>query len=131
MTKKGQFMTKTTSFGGKKVVMYSIDGLIWSTRKDELAGIKTRLDNQKVTLDLTAKEDGEKSPETEQSENKSVVAGDEIDLAADKSDKAPNKSRSKKSNQKIKQVAKGRAAKVKAAKLSKSAKKNTGKRKAA
>lgn len=79
MAKKGQFMTKTTSFGGKKVVLYSIDGLIWSTRKEELAIIKHRLDTQKVTLDLSPKEEeGKESEETKQEED---MAQDDIELA--------------------------------------------------
>jgi hypothetical protein len=127
MAKKGQFMTKTTSFGGKKVVMYSIDGLVWSTRKDELAGIKHRLDNQKVTLDLAAKEDEEKNTESEKAE----VEGDDVEVAATDHVKSKTKASPKDSKQKIKQVAKGKAAKVKEAKLNKSAKKNSGKRKAA
>jgi hypothetical protein len=79
MAKKGQFMTKTTSFGGKKVVLYSIDGLIWSTRKEELAIIKHRLDTQKVTLDLAPKEEeGKDSTESKQEETQQE---DELELA--------------------------------------------------
>lgn len=80
---KAQFLTKTTSFGGKKLVMYSIDGAVWSTRKDELAIIKDRLDNQRISLEVTPKEGDAKGtavPAAKKDEKEEKV---EEDLAED------------------------------------------------
>ncbi len=81
---KAQFLTKTTSFGGKKLVMYSIDGAVWSTRKEELAIIKDRLDNQKITLEVTPKEgeakDGKEAAEKKE-EKVEEDLGEDLGLA--------------------------------------------------
>ncbi len=78
---KSQFQTKTTTFGGKKVVLYSIDGLIWSTRKDELSVIKDRLESQKVILEISGKtaDGAAKTPEEEV--EKEEVKDEEVDEA--------------------------------------------------
>jgi hypothetical protein len=138
MAKKSQFMTKTTSFGGKKVVMFSIDGLVWSTRKDELAGIKNRLDNQKVTLELAPKEEEGKSSEEEKSEEKEIDDGLDIPVIDTDDDiEVPVKSKSAagaKASQKAKPTVKAKAVtqKVKASKgLTSKSKKALSKRKAA
>lgn len=116
MAKKSQFMTKTTSFGGKKVVMFSIDGLVWSTRKEELAGIKNRLDNQKVTLDLTPKEEEGKSSEEEKTEEKDIDDGLDLPVIDTDEDTVPARSKSAvavKSSAKIKTPIKTKTAETK------------------
>lgn len=40
---------KSVSFGGKTMTLYSLDGLTWSSRKDELQVIEDRREAQKVT----------------------------------------------------------------------------------
>jgi len=76
---KSQFLTKTSVFGGKKIVMYSIDGLIWSTRKEELSIIKDRLDNQRITLELATKEGDDKTNKKEKIETKEEKEEPEIE----------------------------------------------------
>jgi hypothetical protein len=41
--------TKKVIFSGKELVLYSLDGLTWSSRKDELKTIHERHDSEKVT----------------------------------------------------------------------------------
>ena len=48
--KPGKIITKTISFGGKKVTLYSLDGNTWSSRKDELAIIQERQETGRITL---------------------------------------------------------------------------------
>ncbi len=48
--KKGAYFTKEVAFSGKKMVLFSLDGTTWSTRKDELQAIKERHEREKVTF---------------------------------------------------------------------------------
>lgn len=48
--KKANFLKREVKFGGKTVVLYSIDGNTWSTRKDELQAIIDRHEAEKVTF---------------------------------------------------------------------------------
>ena len=48
--KKQTFLKKEVSFGGKSLVLYSIDGNTWSTRKDELIAILERHEAEKITF---------------------------------------------------------------------------------
>ncbi len=45
-----KYITKTVKFGGKELVLYSIDGMTWSTRRNELQAVKERHEAQRVTL---------------------------------------------------------------------------------
>ena len=47
---KQKYLTKSTSFGNKKLTLYSLDGLTWSSRCDELEVIKERHEAQRVTF---------------------------------------------------------------------------------
>ncbi|MCB0335512.1 MAG: hypothetical protein KDD62_04380 [Bdellovibrionales bacterium] len=42
MARRSKFQSKEIAYGDQKVVLYSIDGLTWSTRKDELEDIIVR-----------------------------------------------------------------------------------------
>ncbi|MBX7138947.1 MAG: hypothetical protein K1X83_13310 [Oligoflexia bacterium] len=48
--KKGNFLVKEVKFGREKLTLYSLDGLTWSTRRNELADIKARQEREKVTF---------------------------------------------------------------------------------
>jgi hypothetical protein len=48
--KKSNFLKREVKFGGKTVILYSIDGNTWSTRKDELQAIIDRHEAEKVTF---------------------------------------------------------------------------------
>ena len=48
MAKKPKILKKKVEFGGKQVVLWSLDGNTWSTRKSELEEIQVRHDEQRV-----------------------------------------------------------------------------------
>lgn len=48
--KKAKYQKKEITFGGKKHLLWSIDGNTWSTRKDELLAIQERHENEKITF---------------------------------------------------------------------------------
>ena len=65
MSQKLKFLSKSVSFGTKTLKLFSLDGLTWSTRKDELQAIKDRHDMEKVTAAQLKGEAGESgSPAT-------------------------------------------------------------------
>jgi|GEM_PF-1144428 len=47
---KQKYLTKSTSFGNKKLTLYSLDGLTWSSRCDELEVIRERHEAQRITF---------------------------------------------------------------------------------
>ncbi len=52
--KKSKYLTKKTSFQGKELMLYSIDGNIWSSRPWELEKIVERHEMERIKLDPTA-----------------------------------------------------------------------------
>lgn len=50
MAKKSEYMQKAVVFGGKKLVLFSLDGVTWSSRKDELRAIMERHEQEKITI---------------------------------------------------------------------------------
>ena len=44
------YLTKTIRYAGKEVSLYSIDGLVWSTRKEELEQILERHQNERASF---------------------------------------------------------------------------------
>ena len=50
MGKKSEYVQKTVTFGGKKLVLFSLDGITWSSRKDELRAIMERHEQEKITI---------------------------------------------------------------------------------
>ncbi len=57
-SKKGQYHTKKVSFHGKEMTLYSLDGVTWSTRPDELEVIIQRHSTEQAafTSDLKGEE---------------------------------------------------------------------------
>lgn len=45
-----KYQSKTVTFGGRDFTLFSLDGVTWSSRKDELQVIQERHDSQRVTL---------------------------------------------------------------------------------
>ena len=57
--KKIKYLTKSVSFAGKEITLYSLDGLTWSTRRSELLAIKERQERDKVSFAALKEENGE------------------------------------------------------------------------
>lgn len=116
--KKVKYLSKTVKFAGKNMTLYSLDGMTWSSRKDELHQILERQDQERAAFnqmigDAAAKP---KTPEGEEgqgetaesSENEEMLEMDELDVIEEAVvEDAPVKT-------------KGRAAKLKGAKLEES-----------
>jgi len=50
MARKCKYEQKIVSFGGKPVALYSLDGITWSSRKEELDGIRERHEQEKAAF---------------------------------------------------------------------------------
>lgn len=48
--KKTKYLTKSSRFGTQTITLYSIDGVTWSTRKEELQAIIDRHEAERVTF---------------------------------------------------------------------------------
>ena len=112
--KKGKFLIKSTQFNGKEMKLYSLDGIIWSTRQWELPKIQERHEAQRITLDpnLVKEEEGVEKVAEE--------LKDELDEIADivvVDDKEPKGKSAKKAAGKI--PAKGEESKAKVMKAAK------------
>ncbi len=46
--KKAKFLTKSATFGGKAIALWSLDGVTWSTRKEELQTIHDRHEAERL-----------------------------------------------------------------------------------
>lgn len=57
--KKVKYISKTVAFQGKQISLFSIDGITWSTRKQELMEIKERQERDKVSFAAIKEENGE------------------------------------------------------------------------
>lgn len=57
--KKLKYLSKTVRFQGKEISLYSIDGVTWSTRRQELSQIKERQEAAKVSFAAIKEENGE------------------------------------------------------------------------
>lgn len=74
MAGKVKYLSKSVKFGSKTLVLYSIDGLTWSSKRDELSQIQERQEAQRVTLDGAVqpqKQEGEaeKAANSDQKQN--------------------------------------------------------------
>ncbi len=49
-SKKSEFITKKVKFGKQDLMLFSLDGVTWSTRKDELLIIKERHEAERNNL---------------------------------------------------------------------------------
>lgn len=77
--KKSKYLTKTTKFGGQTITLYSIDGLTWSTRPQELQTIMDRHANERILLDPAKEEDKDTDNDDEEKDKKEADLGDEED----------------------------------------------------
>jgi len=88
--KKLKYLTKTVKFGSNSLTLYSIDGLTWSSKKQELTVIKDRLENQRVTLGGVKSEDDEGAKDKPEKDDEPVVTStdddDEVPVKAAKVD---------------------------------------------
>lgn len=99
---KQKLLKKSCSFNGKKIVLYSLDGVTWSSRDWEPEKIKERQETEKIRLESLS-EDGAK-PEAEGEKSEQSEDG-ESPPVADDADEAPAK-RGRKPGAKTKQIVK-------------------------
>lgn len=77
MSKKPKYHEKTVSFGGQPLKLYSLDGVTWSSKKEELHHIQERHEKQRLALQgLKPEEDDSKESKEESLE---AMAEDESD----------------------------------------------------
>lgn len=95
-TVKLKYLTKTVKFGGKDLILYSLDGMTWSTRRMELMAVKERHEAQRVTFNeikgIAAAEEEQKDTAAEQEESTSdepfeLKVDDEVDVEEKVKDK--------------------------------------------
>lgn len=105
--KKHTYHARETDFGGQKITLYSIDGLTWSTRKEELAEIMERHEYERNNFgDIKGriiKKEGESDQESEVAKgapNKSATKVSKAAAGKMAEDSKKNKQKEKvKSNQ--------------------------------
>lgn len=56
--KKNKFLNKVIRFAGKDVTVYSLDGVTWSTRRNELVELQERLERERVSFAALKEGDG-------------------------------------------------------------------------
>ena len=82
---KAKYQTKTTTFGKQKVTLYSIDGLTWSSRPNELDAIKERHEAQRITFaqikgEVKEAQEEQEKESTEEETLDPVAVIDDLDL---------------------------------------------------
>lgn len=67
MTRKKKYQEKTVKVGITKLVLYSLDGITWSSNKSELKGIHQRLEEKREVCKtrIVGKKDAPKKQATE------------------------------------------------------------------
>ena len=50
MARKSKYSQKTVRFGGKEITLFSLDGITWSSRKEELEAIMERHEQEKASF---------------------------------------------------------------------------------
>lgn len=76
---KSKYITKKTSFGGRELILYSLDGNIWSSRPDELEKIQERHDNERIKLDPTKEDTKVEGKSEEDKVDDTDLVGDIVD----------------------------------------------------
>lgn len=107
--KRSKYLTKTVKFAGQSLVLYSLDGLTWSTKRQELQSIKERQDNQRVTL--AGIKDEEEESEASESPDKSEAGDDDVEICAAQEDEDADGRVAKRRTEGAASSAKGAAAK--------------------
>lgn len=77
--RKGAYLTKEARFGGTKVTLYSLDGVTWSSRKEELHAIQERHEKEKITFN-EIKGVGEAEEEPAAAEAKTASDDEQFDI---------------------------------------------------
>jgi len=67
MAGKLKYLSKSVKFGSTDLTMYSLDGLTWSSQKDELLVLKERQESQRISLEPQKIADKDKKVEGEPS----------------------------------------------------------------
>lgn len=75
--KKSKYLTKTVKFKGQNLTLYSLDGAVWSSRKDELSQILERHEAERQKLAQLKPEVEEAEKNTEVAEGEEKESGDE------------------------------------------------------
>lgn len=89
---RAKYLTKTVKFAGQNLILYSLDGLTWSTKRAELQAIKERQESQRAIL-MDVKD--EEEPQSKEAEECS--AGDEdVQMCAAPDDDEEQEKRPKK-----------------------------------
>ncbi|MBX7143670.1 MAG: hypothetical protein K1X79_04395 [Oligoflexia bacterium] len=90
--KKIKYLSKTVKFAGKSMTLYSLDGMTWSSRKDELHQILARQEQERAAFNQmigdaatkakSAETTEEGAPE-ESRENEEIMEMDDLDVIED------------------------------------------------
>ena len=64
VSKKPKYHEKTVSFGGQALKLYSLDGVTWSSKKEELHHIHERHEKQRLALQGLKPEEDESKEES-------------------------------------------------------------------
>lgn len=81
--KKMKYLSKTVTFGGKSFTLFSLDGLTWSSRKQELLEIKERQERDKISFAAIKEENGETRVVAKVKGKSEDYSGDEVAEAED------------------------------------------------
>lgn len=111
MAKKIKYLEKEVSFGGGSVLLFSLDGCTWSSKKEELEGIMERYEQQKLNFGEQilrgAQAKSSSSENTEKSaDSKKTGSSDSIDVKESDSDKVDREASSDKGKTKEKKTTK-------------------------
>jgi hypothetical protein len=102
----GKYLSKKIRFGKQELILYSLDGLTWSSRRSELAAIKERHAQEKVTA---AQLKGEVEEEVAAKPQEDGDGDEQVELKADSSYDTADQGRNQ-------QEQKGPAARIRGAK---------------
>lgn len=84
--KKSKYLTKTVKFGDKQFTLFSLDGVTWSSRRDELHMILERQEQERKSFNQIIGEqpaeksaDGEQKP-TEEEEDPNLIEAEDDEI---------------------------------------------------
>lgn len=73
--KKSKYLSKSVKFGSKQLILYSLDGNTWSSRKDELHQILERHDQERAAFNQMIGEAAKAREVGEEDSAEAVVSG--------------------------------------------------------
>lgn len=100
--KRIKYLTKVVKFGGKDLTLYSIDGVTWSSKKNELLEIQDRHEKQRAALQGLKPEveeepvDKEAKEEEKEESDVEVVIDEDIDIDYEEDDEEDDSPKAKK-----------------------------------